>query len=397
MNKRIIFHIDVNNAFLSWTAIHLIKQNYPYDIRKKYAIIAGEKKERKGIVLAKSTPCKEKGVKTAQTIWEAKQKCPNLEIYPPNYKIYKYYSDQMYNYLSKYTNIIERYSIDECFLDYTKSQKLFGDPLKIANKIKEDLKKDYGFTVNIGIANNKLCAKMASDFQKPDRIHTLFDEEIKTKMWPLPIEDLFMIGKSTSKKLIELNILTIKDLANTNIEFLTKRFKKHGKLIWEYANGIDNTEVEYEYNDPKSISNSTSLPYDYKNKIDLLKILKQLSIETSTKLREKKLYTNTISIWIKYSNFQKISKQITLENNTNNTEIIYNTAKELFIKTWNKEPVRALCVSVSKIDNIHNTQLSIFETNNPKNYIQNDNLQKTIDKLNNKYQKNIITYANIKK
>lgn len=397
MNKRIIFHIDVNNAFLSWTALDLLKNGHPYDIRKKYAIIGGSEKERKGIVLAKSNPCKEKGVKTAETIWEAKKKCPYLEVYPPNYELYKYYSDEMYKYLSQYTNIIERYSIDECFLDYTKSQNLFGDPIKLAYKIKEDLKKLYGFTVNIGIANNKLCAKMASDFQKPDRVHTLFNEEIKEKMWPLPIGDLFMIGKSTTQKLIDLNIFTIKDLANTDIEFLTKRFKKYGRLMWEYANGIDNTEVEYEYFDPKSISNSTSLPYNYTNITEILKVLKELSIQTSTRLREKNLYTNTISIWIKYSNFQKVSKQITIENNTNNTEIIYNKAKELFIKTWNKEPVRALCVGVSKINDTHNTQLSIFETNNQEKNIHNDNLQKTIDKLNNKYNKNIITYANLKK
>lgn len=397
MNQRIIFHIDVNNAFLSWTAVDMLKKGYPYDIRNKYAIIGGSEKDRKGIVLAKSTPCKKLGIKTAETIYLAKKKCPNLEIYPPNYPLYKYYSDAMYKYLCQYTNIIERYSIDECFLDYTNSQKLFGDPLKLAYKIKEDLKKLYGFTVNIGIANNKLCAKMASDFEKPDKIHTLFDNEIKEKMWPLPIQDLFMIGKSTTQKLIELNILTIKDLANTNIDFLTKRFKKYGKLMWEYANGIDNSEVEYEYTDPKSISNSTSLPYDYTKLEELLKIVKQLSIETATKLRQKNLYTNTISIWIKYSNFQKVSKQITLDNSTNNNEIIYNKAKYLFINTWNKEPVRALCVGVSKINDTHNTQLSIFEPHNNKTNEKEDNLQKAIDKINTKYKKDIITYANLKR
>jgi len=396
MQKRIIFHIDVNNAFLSWTALYLLKQGHPYDIRNRYAIIGGNEKERKGIVLAKSTPCKQKGVKTAETIYEAKKKCPYLEIYPPNHKLYKYYSNAMYNYLTQYTNIIERYSIDECFLDYTKSQKLFGDPLKLAYKIKEDIKKLYGFTVNIGIANNKLCAKMASDFQKPDQIHTLFDNEIQTKMWPLPIGDLFMIGKSTTKKLIDLNILTIKDLALKDIEYLTKRFKKFGKVMWEHANGIDNSEVEYEYYDPKSISHSTSLPYDYINESELLKVLKELSIETASKLREKNLYTNTINIWIKYSNFQKINKQITLDTNTNTTEDIYNHAKNLFLKNWNHTPIRALCVGVSKLDNNKKTQLSIF-TKDLKEKKDEEKLQSAIDKINNKYKKNIITYANLKK
>ncbi len=397
MKERIIFHIDVNNAFLSWTAVDMLKKGHPYDIRNKYAIIGGSEKDRRGIVLAKSTPCKKIGIKTADTIYSARQKCPNLEIYPPNYKLYKYNSDAMFQYLNKYTNIIERYSIDECFLDYSASQNLFGDPIKLAYKIKEDIKRLYGFTVNIGIANNKLCAKMASDFEKPDKVHTLFHNEIEEKMWPLPINDLFMIGKSTTQKLLDLNITTIKDLANTNIEFLTKRFKKQGKLMWEYANGIDNSQVEYEYTDPKSISNSTSLPYDYTKLEELLKVIKQLSIETSTKLRQKNLYTNTIFIWIKYSNFQKVNKQITLDNNTHHTETIYNKAKYLFINTWNKEPVRALCVGITNITATHNTQLSIFEQkNNPDNQ-KEDNLQKTIDKLNNKYKKDIITYANLKK
>ena len=395
MNNRIILHIDVNNAFLSWTAVDMLKKGYKYDIRNKYAIIGGSEKDRKGIVLAKSTPCKKIGIKTADTIYSAKKICPNLEIYPPNYKLYKYYSDAMYNYLKQYTNIIERYSIDECFLDYTSSYKLFGNPVKLAYKIKEDLKKLYGFTVNIGVANNKLCAKMASDFEKPDKVHTLFNNEIKEKMWPLPIGDLFMIGKSTTKKLIELNILTIKDLANTNVDFLNKRFKNQGKIMWEHANGIDNEEVYYIRSDPKSISNSTSLPYDYTNLSDILKVIKELSIETSQKLREKNLYTNTITIWIKYSNFYKVNKQITLNNNTNNTDIIYDKAKQLFINTWNKEPIRALCVGVSKIDSSHNTQLSLFDKNEKKDTKKDDNLWKTIDTINNKYHKNMITYANI--
>ena len=396
MGKRIIFHIDVNNAYLSWTAIYMMYCGYPYDIRNRYAIIGGNEKERRGIVLAKSNPCKKIDIKTADTIYSAKKKCPNLEIYPPNFKLYKRCSDAMFHYLETYTNIIERYSIDECFLDYTNSLNLFGDPVVLAYKIKDDIKKKFGFTVNVGVANNKLCAKMASDFEKPDKVHTLFDDEVKTKMWPLPIEDLFMIGKSTSLKLKELGINTIGDLANKDINYLTKRFKKYGKLMWEYANGIDNSEVDYEYTEQKSISNSTSLAYDYTDSYELLKVIKELSISTASRLREKKLYTNSISIWIKYSDFQKVSKQMTLDNNTNNTEIIYNNAKKLFLDTWNKNPVRALCVGLSKISDSHNTQLSIFETNK-LDMVKEDNLQKTIDEINKKYHKNIITYANLKK
>ena len=219
---RIILHIDVNNAFLSWTAVYMLKKGYKYDIRNRYAIIAGDESQRRGIVLAKSNPCKKKGVVTAEAIYSARRKCPYLEIYKPNYKLYKYFSDKMYNYLCQYTDIIERYSIDECFLDYTGSMELFGDPVKIAYKIKDDIYRMFGFTVNVGVGNNKLLAKMASDFEKPNKVHTLFSNEVEEKMFPLKVDDLFMIGKASSKKLHEMGINTIEELANYDVDMLTR-------------------------------------------------------------------------------------------------------------------------------------------------------------------------------
>lgn len=391
MKERIILHIDVNNAFLSWSAIYMLNNGHKIDIREKYAIIGGDESQRKGIVLAKSNLCKKKGVITAETIYNARKKCPYLEVYPPNFKIYKEYSNKMYNYLLQYTDIIERFSIDECFLDYTDSQNLFGDPIKLAYKIKEDIKNKFGFTVNVGIGNNKLCAKMASDFSKPDKVHTLFKNEIKEKMWPLPIEELFMIGKSTSKKLKELNINTIEDLAKSTPEKLTKYFKNKTINMIESANGIDNSKVEYEYSDPKSISSSTSLPFNYKNKEDIYIILKELAIDTTTRLKKSNLYAQNINIWIKYTNFTKISKQTKLNNPTKNEIDIYNNAIKLFNKIWNEEPVRALCVGVSDLTKTNNIQLDLFSQNK---YIKKDDkkLQETIDNLNKKYN-NIIMYA----
>ena len=396
MKDRIILHIDVNNAFLSWTAIDMLKKGHKDDIRNKYAIIGGDESQRRGIVLAKSNPCKQKGVITAETIYNARRKCPYLEIYPPNHKLYKEYSDKMYNYLLQYTDEIERYSIDECFLDYTNSQKLFGNPIKLAYKIKEDIKKQFGFTVNVGIGNNKLCAKMASDFSKPDKVHTLFLNEIKEKMWPLPIEDLFMIGKSSSKKLKELGINTINDLAKANPENLNKYFKNRTIHMIESANGIDNSKVEYEYSDPKSISSSTSLPYNYKNKEEIYEVIKELSEETTNRLKKKNLYAQNVSIWIKYVDFTKTSKQIKLNNPIHKEQDIYNNAIKLFNKSWNEEPIRALCVGISDLTKTNNIQLYLFSKKKKKKDIKQDKkLQETIDKLNNKY-KNIITYADKK-
>ncbi len=395
MKERIILHIDTNNAFLSWTATEMLKNGSKVDIRNKYAIIGGNEKERRGIVLAKSNLCKQKGVVTAETIYNARKKCPYLEVYPPNYNIYIKYSNMMYNYLLQYTDIIERYSIDECFLDYTDSKILFGDPIKIAYKIKDDIKNQFGFTVNVGIGNNKLCAKMASDFSKPDKVHTLFNYEVKEKMWPLPIEDLFMVGKSSAKKLRELNINTIKDLAQADEKLLYKYFKNRTTQMINSANGIDNSKVEYEYEDPKSISNSTSLAYNYKIKEDIQKVIKELSTQTGDKLRKNKLYASNVNIWIKYKDFTKISKQEKLPNPINSDIDIYNIAIKLFNKIWNEESIRAICVGVSDLSKSNNIQLNLFNT--PKiikeHKKENENLQKTIDTLNKKYN-NIITYAN---
>lgn len=395
MKERIILHIDANNAFLSWTAVNMLNKGSKIDIRNRYAIIGGSEKERKGIVLAKSNLCKKKGVVTAEPIFQARKKCPYLEVYPPNYEVYKYYSNKMYNYLLNYTNVIERYSIDECFLDYTDLTVMFGPPEKTAYKIKEDIKKLFGFTVNVGIGNNKLCAKMASDFEKPDKVHTLYSNEIKEKMWPLPVSDLFMIGKSSSKRLNELGILTIQDLALTDPNYLYKYFKNRANQMIESANGIDNSKVEYEYTDPKSISSSTSFAYNYKTKEEIYPIIKSLSKEITTKLKEKKMYTKSVSIWIKYTDFTKVSKQITLTNSTNELEYIYMNAIKLFNSIWNEESIRALCVGISTLSKTNDIQLNLFSHEKIKETpkITNEKLDKVINELNTKY-KGIITYAN---
>lgn len=234
--QRQILHIDVNNAFLSWSAIEMLKKGEKLDIREIPAIIGGDETRRAGIVLAKSMLAKKCGVNTGETIYAAKKKCPNLKIYPGcDYRIYKEYSNRLYNLLLEYTDKIERFSIDECFMDMTEylmKDTLINKAKEISKRVKEELK----FTVNIGVSNNKLLAKMASDFEKPDKIHTLFEEEIESKMWTLPISELFMLGKKTVPKLNQMKIFTIGDLAKSDKKQIIKKFGKHGLLIWEYAN-----------------------------------------------------------------------------------------------------------------------------------------------------------------
>ena len=388
MKERIILHIDCNNAFLSWTAVNMLHNGSKVDIRKRYAVIGGDESLRKGVVLAKSMPCKKLGVTTGEPLYTARKKCPYLDVYRPNFQIYKRYSDMMWTYLCNYSDKIERFSIDECFIDYTDSYKLFGDAVKLAYKIKNDIKENFGFTVNVGVGNNKLLAKMASDFSKPDKVHTLFTNEIEEKMWPLNVSELFMIGKSSNKKLQDLGIKTIGDLANSDLDFLVRHFKSMGKLMWNYANGIDYSEVETDYGNPKSISTSAVLPYDYSNVLDIYRELRKLSMD-------KKMYAPNVSIWVKFQDFTKISKQVTLDNLINSDEDIYNNAVKLFNKIWvadDDKKVRGLCVGVSNLTDVYKVQLSIFGEENIKTS-KNEHLQKTIDDIKKKYGDKSITYA----
>ena len=220
MSERIIFHIDVNNAFLSWTAVYLLKNGYKKDIRNIPSVIGGEEHSRHGIVLAKSPVAKKLGVVSAEPIYMAKKKCKNLEVYPPQYKYYYEKSCELMEYLSKYSPKLEQYSVDECFLDMTGMNYMYKDLEELAYKIKDEVKEKFGYTVNVGIGNNKLCAKMASDFLKPDRVHTLYKDEVVSKLWPLDVGDLFMCGKSTKKELNKLSIYTIGDLAKKDLKFL---------------------------------------------------------------------------------------------------------------------------------------------------------------------------------
>lgn len=233
--ERQILHVDVNNAFLSWTAVEKLKNGEEIDIRNIPSVIGGDEQKRSGIVLAKSMKAKECGVVTGETLYQARKKCPNLQVFSSEFKVYRKYSNLLYNLLLEYTDKIERYSIDECFLDMT-NFLINSTLLEKAKEISKRVKEELGFTVNIGVAHNKLLAKMASDFEKPDKIHTLFENEIESKMWALPVKELFMLGRKTAPKLYNMRIKTIGDLAKADKTILIKLFGKHGNMMWEYAN-----------------------------------------------------------------------------------------------------------------------------------------------------------------
>ena len=389
--ERQILHVDVNNAFLSWTALDMIKNGSKIDIREIPAVIGGDESKRSGIVLAKSMKAKECGVKTAETIYQARIKCPGLKVFPSNFKVYRYYSNQLYQLLLEYTDKIERFSIDECFLDmthYLMNDTLLNKGKEINRRVKEEL----GFTVNVGVAHNKLLAKMASDFTKPDRVHTLFENEIPNKMWTLPVSELFMLGKRTVPKLYNMQIKTIGDLAKTNKRILQDKFGKHGTMMWEYANGIDDSEVKYIQEKPKGIGNSVTLPEDISNIDKLEEIVLALAEQVTYRLRKQNMLARVVNVQLRNKDFVDTSHQRKLPNATASTKEIFKHAKELLEQMYRKgTAIRLIGVRVDDLTDKEEMQISLFH-DEAKNEKQ-EKLDKTIDKLKEKYGYNFITRA----
>lgn len=390
--KRIIFHVDVNNAFLSWTAVLLLKEGYNVDIRKIPAVIGGDEKKRSGIVLAKSPIAKKFGIVTAETLYSARSKCPNLKIFPPNYNWYYQKSKEFHDFLKTFTPNVLKYSVDEAFMDFTGTSYIYKDYIKLAYYIKDEVKKRFGFTVNVGVANNMLCAKMASDFEKPDKVHTLFEDEVKTKMWPLPIENLFMVGRQTSKKLRNLNINTIGALATKDIDFLRYHFKNQAEFLKNSANGIDESKVEHQTSKNQSISVTETLPKDEDDILKLKKVLLRQVSNISRELREKKKYCNVVAIIFKNNQFETYSRQTKLSNPTDKTEIIYQTIIELLEKYWKKDPIRLIGVRLADLCNDRKTQVSLFDLEEEQD---DSSIQKTIDDINSKFGNNFIIPASL--
>ena len=386
---RIIMHIDVNNAFLSWTAIDLLNNGSKYDIRNSYAVIGGDEKRRAGIVLAKSTPAKRLGVVTGETLYSARQKCKVLKAYPPNFKFYQEMSMKLFELISKYTPDIEVASVDECYVDYTKIMKMQGNPIDFAKKIQKEILDELGFTVNIGIANNKLCAKMASDFTKPYKIHTLFKDEIKEKMFPLDVGELFGIGKKTVPKLNKLNIYKISDLANTTPEILYPYFKNQSTAMINWANGIDESPVINKRQEPKGLGNEITLDHDVDNINELYEYLLYLSEKVGLRVRKEDKYARVIAVILKDNTFRRFSHQKKLETPTNKNEEIYTIAKKILNEIYEDQTIRLIGIRLDNLTDKKIKQVSIFDDTK-----EEDEIDKVIDNINDKYG-NILKKASL--
>lgn len=360
--SRIIFHIDVNSAFLSWTAVEKLKNGSDVDIREIPAIIGGDEASRHGIVLAKSVSAKKYGVTTGEPVAAALRKCANLVMEPPDHQMYREYSRRLMEYFKTYTPDIEQLSVDECFLDYTPIAHLYGEPVAFAHRLKGEVREKFGFTVNVGISEVKILAKMASDFQKPDRVHTLWKSEIEEKMWMLPVSELYMVGKSSLPKLRNLGIKTIGDLARMNPDILEAHLKSFGKLIWENANGIGSDVVESEEAAAKGVGNSTTLREDVTDAGHAKKVLLELAESVSGRLRKHDFLAGNIAVEVKYADFTKCSHQAPFLTPTNSTARIYELSCQLFDELWNGSPIRLLGIRASKLQDVGEpVQMSLFD------------------------------------
>lgn len=382
-NNKTIFHIDVNSAYLSWEAVYRLQQGEQQDLRTIPSVVGGDPKARKGIVLTKSIPAKKYGIHTGESLYSALEKCPNLTIVSPSYELYMKCSNSMVNLLRKYSPKVQRYSVDECFLDYTSMNNHFGNPLEAAHMIKDRIHKELGFTVNIGISTNKLLAKMASDLKKPNRVHTLFPHEIKTKMWPLPVEALYMVGRATAPKLHRIGIYSIGDLATADINLIKYKLKSHGIMIWNYANGLETSNVRIDnYIVRKGVGNSTTIAFDVIDRKTALMILLSLTEMVAMRLRNMNSVCKVVSVKIKTTDFQKYSHQKRLFSTTDSTVAIYKAVQELFDEAWQNEPIRHLGIRVSEICSNEFYQASIFDSTDLE---KRRALDSTIDNIRLKY------------
>lgn len=393
---KIFFHIDVNSAYLSWSALERLRHGSDIDLRTIPSIIGGDMEKRHGVVLAKSIPAKAYGIATGEPIVNALRKCPGLSVEKPDHSLYSETSRALMRFLYDICPDIEQVSIDECYMDYTPISRRFPSPETAADHIRTQIFDKFEFTVNIGVSDRKVLAKMASDFKKPNLTHTLYSYEIKEKMWPLPVSSLFMCGRSSVNALRNLGILTIGDLAKSDINVITSNLKSHGKLLWEYANGIDGSLVETEQSEAKGIGNSVTVSHDITDRQEAFHVLLELSESVAKRLRGSAMKAEMISVEIKYNNFKKVSHQTTLEQPTSGSDTIYRTSCNLFNELWDDTPIRLLGIRSSKLlSEEEPVQLNLFDISDSydnnassRRHISAEKealLEKSLDSIRKKY------------
>lgn len=395
MTDRIIFHVDANSAFLSWTAAYRVKVlGQKNDLREIPSVVAGDRASRHSIVLAKSTPASKYGIHTGEPLFQALEKCPKLAIVQPDYELYVEASRHFVAMLREFSPCVEQYSIDEAWVDMTGTKRIYGAPRLAAEKLRQRVLEELGFTVNVGISSNKLLAKMAGDFEKPNKVHTLFPEEIETKLWPLPVRNLFLVGTATEQKLNRIGIYTIGDLANADVNALCRRLGKPGETIWHFANGRNADLVMPEPVENKGYSNSVTTAQDVTTTQEAYQVLLSLCETVGMRMRRDGKSGGCMSIHLRTNEFRHFSHQSQLYGATNMTEELFREACRVFDEAWDRvTPLRQLGVQVTRLAKEPYQQYDLFSGLSPVQYERKLKLDETVDALRDKFGEDIIRRA----
>lgn len=395
MAERVIFHVDANSAFLSWSAAYRVKVlGEETDLRDVPSVVAGDKASRHSIILAKSIPAKKYGIQTGEPLFQALEKCPELVVIPPDYGLYVQASRHFVDMLREFSPAVEQYSIDEAWVDMTGTQRLWGTPRLAAELMRRRINEELGFTVNIGISSNKLLAKMAGDFEKPNKVHTLFPEEMEEKFFPLPVRDLFLVGAKTEKKLQTLGIYTIGDLASADVRVVKKRLGKQGELLWHFANGRNADAVTPEPAENKGYGNATTTAHDVVTHEEAYQVLLSLCETVATRLRRDGKCGSCVSIHLRTNEFRHFSHQCVLHGATNITSEIFEASCRLFDEAWDGiTPLRQLGVQITRLSGEPYQQFDFFSGLTPKQFERKLRLDETVDALRDKYGEDIVRRA----
>lgn len=395
MAERVIFHVDANSAFLSWSAAYRVKVlGETEDLREVPSVVAGDKASRHSIILAKSSPAKKYGIQTGEPLFQALEKCPELKVIAPDYELYVEASRHFVALLKQFSPCVQQYSIDEAWVDMTGTERLWGAPRLAAEQMRKRIWEELGFTVNVGISSNKLLAKMAGDFEKPNKVHTLFPEEMEKKMWPLPVRDLFLVGEATERKLKMMGIYTIGDLAKADGKLLRRRLGKHGETIWHFANGRNAEAVTPEPAENKGYGNSVTTAQDVVCADQAHQVLLSLCETVAMRMRRDGKCGSCISIHLRTNEFRHFSHQAVLGGATNITTEIFEAACRIFDEAWDGiTPLRQLGVQMTRLANEPYQQYDLFSGMSPEKFERKIRLDETVDALRDKFGEDIIRRA----
>ena len=395
MADRVIFQVDANSAFLSWTAAYKVKVlGEEQDLREIPSVVAGDKASRHSIILAKSGPAKKYGIQTGEPLFLALEKYPDLVVVPPDYELYVEASRHFVAMLRQFSPVVEQYSIDEAWVDMTGTERLWGAPRLAAEQMRQRILNELGFTVNIGISSNKLLAKMAGDFEKPNKVHTLFPEEVPDKFWPLPVRDLFLVGSATERKLKMIGIRTIGDLAHADCALLRKRLGKHGETIWHFANGRNADAVTPEPAENKGYGNSTTTAQDVVNTEQAHQVLLSLCETVASRMRRDGKCGSCLCVHLRTNEFRCFSHQSVLNGSTNITAELFEAACRIFDEVWDGiTPLRQLGVQMTHLSSEPYQQFDFFSGLTPEQYEKKLKLDETVDALRDKFGEDVIRRA----